>query len=195
MIISHEYKFIFIKTRKTGGSSAEKILLDYLKDTDYVFGSMIPEGMPPHNLNEDREHTDWRWIKKNYPNEWNTYFKFAVDRNPWDRFVSAYHWYVERKPKKTKGGFEVFLRKRYNSYLDWHQYADGKNVVVDKLIKFEEMNKDFYDLPIPYNGELDYTFLKKTNRSRDYRSYYNEDTKKLVELGSKNIIEYFGYEF
>lgn len=195
MIISHQYKFIFIKTRKTGGSSVEKIMLDYLKGTDYVFGSMLPEGMPPHNVTKDVEHTDWQWIKHNYPTEWKTYFKFAIERNPWDRFVSAYHWYVERQSKKVKNGFEAFLRKRYNSYIDWYLYADAKTVVVDQLIKFEEMKKAFYDLPIPYNGELDYTFLKKTNRPKDYKTYYNDETKKLVEIGSKNIIEYFNYEF
>lgn len=196
MLISHKYKFIFIKTRKTGGSSVEKFLLNYLEGTDYIFGSMLPEGMPPHNVDIDVEHEGWQWISKNYPNEWNTYFKFAVDRNPWDRFVSAYHWYKERKPKKTKGGFETFLSKRYNSYIDWPLYANNKNeIMVDSLVKFEEMHEHFYELPIPYNGEMLTTFLKKTQRPRDYRSYYTEETKKLIEIGSANVIKQLNYQF
>ena len=36
MIISHKYKFIFIKTRKTAGSSIEYNLSNYLGDDDVI---------------------------------------------------------------------------------------------------------------------------------------------------------------
>lgn len=101
MIISHKYKFIFIKTRKTAGSSIEKVLLDYIDPTD-IFGGMGFEKMDPINCDIMAEHKDWRWIYKNYPTEWNNYFKFAVERNPWDKAVSFYYWYGILKPGKVK---------------------------------------------------------------------------------------------
>ena len=196
MLISHKYKFIFIKTRKTGGSSVEKYLLDYLQGTDYIFGGMPPEGMPPHNVEGDQEHKGWRWVKENYPSEWESYYKFAVDRNPWDRFVSAYFWFKKAKSKKVKNGFDHWIKqpKAHLHYQDWNMYADGTNIVVDKLVQYEKMHEVFQTLPIPYNGELLTTFLKKTERPH-YREMYNDETKKIVEDSCQNIIKYFDYEF
>jgi hypothetical protein len=36
MIISHKYKFIFIKNRKVAGSSVEKYINPYLGDSDII---------------------------------------------------------------------------------------------------------------------------------------------------------------
>jgi len=196
MIISHKYKFIFIKTRKTGGSSIEKYLLDYLEGTDYVFGGMPPEGLRPYNVEGDQEHKGWRWIKENYPVEWNSYYKFAVDRNPWDRYVSAYYWYKSAKPKKVKHGWDEFIRRPgiHEHYVEWKLYANDNDIVVDKLVQFEKLHETFKELPIPYNDELLVTHLKKTVRP-NYRSMYNNETKALVEKSCKNVIDYFKYTF
>ena len=107
MIISPKYKFIFIKTQKTAGSSIEKILLDKISnDKNLIFGGMPPENMPPINLDKNFEHSavhvGKEIIEKHYPNEWKTYFKFTIERNSWDKVVSLYHWglFLNTNPKR-----------------------------------------------------------------------------------------------
>ena len=68
MIISPKYKFIFIKTQKTAGSSIEKILLDKIADDEnLIFGGMPPENMDPINLDEVAEHRGRVFISRRYP--------------------------------------------------------------------------------------------------------------------------------
>jgi len=198
MIISHEYKFIFIKTRKTAGSSIEKYLLNYLKDTDYVFTGMEPENMLPHNVNSNKEHAGWRWISKNYPNEWKSYFTFAVERNPWDRAVSLYHWYSAYKPKKVKRGFTSFIKhKNFENCNDWGKYANSEGLLIDSLISYETLHESFIkENKIPYQGELLKTFVKSGIRpKKDYTSYYNSETKEIISELYRNQISLLGYSF
>ena len=50
MIISHKYKFIFIKTRKVAGSSIEKFLYPYLDHKTDVLTGSPSDGVPQLNL-------------------------------------------------------------------------------------------------------------------------------------------------
>jgi hypothetical protein len=121
MIISHEHKFIFLKTRKTAGTSVELALRQLCGPDDIIAPIGIAEerrqqslhyqGRPPQNW---RVHGWWQsprplfkryWFRFN-PGDygfynhipakqarallnddkaWHSYFKFAFDRNPWDR--------------------------------------------------------------------------------------------------------------
>src|SRR4051812_7001975 len=118
MIISHKYKFIFIKTKKTAGTSIEIALSKYLDKGDII--TKINEedmreglGYPgPQNYRvpywkytfEDLKrllfqrqlcvfynHAPATYIRK-YIGEkvWNSYYKFCFERNPWDKTVSSY---------------------------------------------------------------------------------------------------------
>jgi hypothetical protein len=196
MIISHEYKFIFIKTRKTAGSSIEKILLENLKGTDYIFGGMPPEKMDPINA-PYCEHKGYKWISKNYPKEWDNYFTFAVERNPWDRLVSAYFWYKKIKPVKVKRGFEGFIKSnKLASYNDWQLYGDNNGIQISRLINYSSLNVELLSIDIPYNGELNSVFLKNDTREiQNYREMYNEECKDIVSREFKNQIKYFNYTF
>src|SRR5262245_39935641 len=135
MIISHEHKFIFLKTRKTAGTSVELALRQLCGPDDIIAPignaeerrqqSLNYQGRPPQNW---RVHGWWQsprplfkryWFRFN-PGDygfynhvpakqaralldgdklWRSYFKFAFERNPWDRQVSAYRFrYRDTKP-------------------------------------------------------------------------------------------------
>jgi hypothetical protein len=194
MIISHRHKFIFVKTRKTAGSSIEKYLINYLGSTDICTGS-DSDGTPRLNTTEWNGHRGYKWISHNFPNEWNSYYKFAVERNPWDKVVSLYYFYQKRKPKKVQKGFDHFVKTLKNQN-DWSMYAHKDQIKVDCLINYSNLHNSFLDIPIPYNNELLKTFVKSdTNREKDYKKMYSEETKELVRIYYKNVIDYFGYEF
>jgi len=204
MIISHKYKFIFIKTRKTAGSSIERILLDHLGRDD-VFAGMICEGHSPINVLAPKkitEHVGQIRIKSAYPHEWNNYFKFAVERNPWDKAVSFYHWYQHSKPYKVKQGFSNFvLGKNFGNRNDWKLYANSNSILVDSVINYENLNNEFSNicqrLGIPYRNELKQTKLKGKFRedNKSYKEYYSLESKARVAEIFTNVIETFDYKF
>jgi hypothetical protein len=194
MIISHQHKFIFVKTRKTAGSSIEKYLVNYLGPTDICTGSKA-DGTPRINTNEINGHRSWQWIANTYPKEWETYYKFAVERNPWDKLISAYFYYKKRKPKKVAKGFEAFVRGAKDQN-DWGMYAHARNIKVDNLIDYTNLHESFLEMPIPYNNELLRTFVKSdTSREKDYKKMYNEETKNIVAERFSNVIKHFSYNF
>jgi|TARA_B110000908_G_scaffold99018_1_gene116958 hypothetical protein len=193
MIISHKHKFIFVKTRKTAGSSIEKYLYNYLGPDDICTGSEA-DNTPRLNTAETNGHRSHEWISNNYLEEWKHYFKFAVDRNPWDKLVSAYYFYKQRKPKKVKAGFSAFVRDG-TDLNDWDMYATDV-IKVDCLINYDTLHNSFLDLPIPYNNELLKTFVKAdTGRETNYTKMYTEETIQIVSNRYDNVIKHFGYTF
>jgi hypothetical protein len=199
MIISNKHKFIFIKTKKTAGSSVEKFLWDHLdKTNDICTGSIFDgtERIGPFIKNGN--HISASWVMNHYPNEWKNYFKFTIVRNPWDTMVSFYYWYKNaRNAIIARGNFEDFLNcvdlKQYN---DWHRYTFNDKIIVDKVLLYENLHEEFTDIPVPYNDELLKVFVKSGYREiKDYRELYNDVTKKKVEIAFSNMIEQFNYKF
>ena len=195
MIISHKHKFIFIKTRKTAGSSIERYLFDYLGSDDICTGSTI-EGTPLLNTDIKDGHIGWDVINSLYPYEFKTYFKFAVERNPWDKVVSYYFYSRNKSPKKTKNGFGQFASKFAKNVVDWNLYTSNDNLIVDSLINYEKLHETFCTIPIPYNNELLTTKLKANFRKeQDYTKFYDDSSIAIVGELFKKEIKKFNYQF
>lgn len=199
MIISHQHKFIFIKTRKTAGSSLEKILYNYLGEDDICTGSER-DGTPKLNTTSDKGHSGYNYLRKHHPDSWNNYFSFAVERNPWDKMVSHYYWELSKGSFKARGGFKSFILRFADRYSDWNKYADTNCIKVDKVFKYETLDIDLYKTTqIPYNRELTTVFVKNNTRKqkpgKDYRSYYETVTRRKVKEVFRNEINLLGYKF
>ena len=169
----------------------------YLDNNDISTGSDI-DGVEPRNINIDG-HVGYKYIQTNYPKEWKEYFKFAVERNPWDAMVSKYYWYKKIKPKKAKNSFYEFVanNKKLSSLNDWKLYADRDNIVVDKLIPYEEIHEFFSQQTIiPYNNEMLTTFVKSGIRpTKEYKDHYNKETVNLIEDEFAKQIKLLDYKF
>jgi hypothetical protein len=198
MIISHKYKFIFIKTRKTAGSSIEKYLSNYLSDNDVCTGSLRDETPSKNIAYGQNGHNGWRTIAKKYPIEWQNYFKFAVERNPWDRAVSMYYWHLNVKPHQTKRGFEEYVcTRKFDSSNDVGLYTEKGRLKVDLLIPYEKLHEVLQvTKEIPYNNEMLHTFVKSGMRiEKDYKDLHTEKTyNRIVDLYNWQI-NYFNYRY
>jgi len=178
MIVSHKFKFIFIKTRKTAGSSIERKLQPYLGPEDILSGSE-QDGTPRQNFPlNGKGHIGWKTIlDKGYvtPEQWNTYFKFCVERNSYDKAVSD--WLYHRDIRGTIGekmSLQAFVLQR--APTDWERYTEEDKPVVE-VVRYEMLHSFFSKfaasiLKIPL--ELD-IYIKK-NRSRgDSSIYYRKE--------------------
>lgn len=197
MIISHKYKFIFIKTRKTAGSSIEKYLSAYLGPSDICTGS-LSENTPTKNTDYLDGHKSWKFIYDNFPTEFDQYFKFSVERNSWDKVVSYYYYSLYKKPKRSKNGFHNFVKKYANNIKDWNLYTENNLLRVDRILSYENLHQELLSISerVPYNNELLTTKIKSNFRpSKTYTEYYNSESyNDIFDIFSKEI-NFFNYKF
>jgi len=169
-----------------------------------------------------RGHPPWSWYASNYPDRWDSYLKFTVVRNPWDRFVSAYiyartktsYWHNEQiglhpnytllAEKSFEECCEIALNQReklrHESWCPQHWWiaeeVNGRyRQMVDLVLRLERLDEDM-ELLWEQLG-IPPMNLPHINSSKhdDYRSYYNERTASIIEDIYSVDIELLGYEF
>jgi hypothetical protein len=129
---------------------------------------------------------------------WRSYFKFAFDRNPWDRQVSAYHFRYRRRARPPS--FADFLdhdwRARLNNYAIYS--LDGE-VCVDFLGRFENLQEDFRhalgEIGLSFDQELPRAKTGVRKSGKHYRDYYDSHTRDVVADWYAREIEVLGYSF
>ncbi len=70
----------------------------------------------------------------------DSYFKFTIERNPFDKAISRYWWATRHKdsrPDLTK-----YLMGSTDRLTDWPLYSDHDNVLVDYVMRYEELAHD-----------------------------------------------------
>jgi hypothetical protein len=172
MIISHKYRFIFLKTAKTAGTSIEIALSRHLGKDDVVTpisaadekvrgrqGFRGPQNfrvpLRQHNLRELAAAAIGR--RKRFYNHipgvevrnligddiWNSYFKFCFDRNPFDRVISLYYWCHKAEPRPT---LTEFLESPQISLLTTRGlslYTDDQGeIIVNQVGRYESLAQD-----------------------------------------------------
>lgn len=219
MLISYKYEYIFIHNYKVAGASVKNALSQYSLDSppnNHFINKYILEksdllrSYVPKIANKYvplitfNHHGTCQSLKKQIGEEiWNQFFKFAFVRNPWDWQVSIYHYILPRKnhpQHKIVKGFENF-----NEYIEWrvkHNLNPQKDIICDKdgkimvdfLGKLENIHDDFDHICKQMGFDVKLPHLNKS-KHKDYRQYYNEHSKKLIEDSFKEDIELFDYEF
>jgi len=138
-------------------------------------------------------------IRKRVPKKvWNTYFKFCVERNPWNKTLSHYHMVNDR----AGGGitFNEYIEKG-SFCINYPKYTDAKGeILVDKVIKYESLMDElahvFDRLGIPFEGRLG--VRAKSDHRKDRRSYqevFTTEQRKVIEKAFAKEIEMHGYVF
>lgn len=251
-IISHKHKFIFIKTRKTAGTSVSASIAGLCGDNDvlalsqdvvdltkierrnielspykmggyllarHIYGVMqrVPSVITGRRKASDigliptfRQHMTASEIKSLIGDEiWNSYYKFTIERNPYDRLVSFYKWRSHRFGLDCS--FEDFALSalKYNRKYKFaaHGFSnvpfyslDGSSLCVDRVVKFENLENELR-IALSEAGLDDATSMSLPNlksgiRAGDeYKEFYSEDLLKLAKERFVLEEKVFGYKF
>lgn len=158
MIVSHLHRFIFIKTRRTAGSSVEAALSPFLGPLDIVTGS-LRDGTARQNCPDNiTGHIGWKKIQCLVGDEvFRSYRVFCIERNPVDKVLSGYFWY--RQALDFRGSLFDYI-KQERSISDWDRYtSDG--VPVGEVYNFNDLIKN----PKKILGfPVSFPHLKKTHK-------------------------------
>jgi hypothetical protein len=217
MIISHQHKFIFLKTKKTAGTAIEAALSELCGPSDVITpyreeSEEDRKGRGPQNYRIEHplkpQRPFWRKLLgrperyyhptvgfyehmpaarvRDYVGEevWRSYFKFAFDRNPWDRQVS---WYLYKtKSKMFRPSFERFMQDRRRAYVsNYAIYTIGDALAVDFVGHYETLQEDLAKA-LAMAGVTQAPDVPRTNvtpdkdEAGDYRGYYSEATRERV---------------
>ena len=179
-MISHQYKCIFIHQRKCAGSSIIATFGFDVNDREWHFmneGVLSPEyeSAPP-------------------------YFKFAVVRNPWDRFVSAWKYLDATRELSLRDGlmhlppdgkeYRHLTRPQHATLCDSH----GR-LIVDYLIRFESLQQDFDQVcQIIGKPPRKLPHVNKGNR-KHYSEYFDDECRRLFMNQFGRDVELFGYQY
>jgi hypothetical protein len=193
---------MFIHIPKTGGTGIENLaIFDAQREAtgEHVGG-----------------HATALEFRERYPVEFETYFKFAFVRNPYDRLVSAFFHFRkggagradrelgERFLGQYDGDFGDFCRGflhegNLNEIVHFRRQVDflcdqNGEIIVDAVGRLETLSEDFARVcaTIGFPYELRRTF--RGNR-RDYARYYDEESKRIVEEVYRQDLETFDYSF
>ncbi|MFT4253027.1 MAG: sulfotransferase family 2 domain-containing protein [Caulobacter sp.] len=177
MIISHRYRFVFIKTRKTAGTSIEAYLSSLCGPDDVVTPVHPPEpGHQPRNAEGFANHMSAARVAAKVPDLWRDYFTFCVERNPWDKTLS--HFFMKQNSAAHGGDAELCL-DRYLAAGDYALnlplYASrlSGRPLVDRVLRYEHLDQElgevFEQLGVPWCGRL--PVKAKSGWRPDRRSY------------------------
>ena len=218
MLISHRRRFIFTKTNKTGGTSVESyfepeclpegqwVSTHYREETVTEAGIIGFRGLvrPP----ECRwyNHMSASQIRSQIGEElWNSYFKFTIVRNPYDKAVSAFYF---RAPLEPGQPFRLDdERARFASWLesnaltiDCNKFLIDNQVCVDRLLRYESLERELAEvchrLEIPWEPERMPKFKAGLRPPEaTVAALYTPQTRASVERAYDWELQHLGYGF
>jgi len=223
VLVSNPFKFIFLKTSKTAGTTAEMVLepacapeghvvketvKTIISEVGIVGSRLSPLVAPPQPALEAGmwyHHKPAAEVLRDLGAErFNAYTKITTVRNPFDRCVSVFHWRNAGLAKRARsfadlrGDFRNFIKS-----LDWktdepNVFVDGK-FIINRAIRFEHLSEDLADifktlgLP-PRCAALPHTkSTADTRKSYPVADYYDQTCIDIVRTRLSWVFDIFDY--
>jgi len=218
-LISHRKQFVFIHINKAGGTSMTSLVGQY---EEWPMVKRLYRAVERRYLTRKYKaftccgqqfvgnHASAMMVRKVLGEErFQSYYKFALVRNPWDREVSRY-FYARKMPSHAQHElasrleFAEFVKQRSDKAMrrdvsgyQFKKVSDSEgNLIVDAIVHIENLAAEI--IPVFARLGLDQpVLLPQLNRSghRRYQDYYDAESIELVRHFASEDIERFGYHF
>lgn len=213
MRISHKYKIVFLSNRKCGSKSVRLYLDDVSEiksNSDYPFNNHgCAKGLKKHF-----DSVGWSW---------SDYCHLTTIRNPYDRVVSIYFFakeyqgniwhplykqaptfqeFVARLPDYIKETVHSLDGERYlktgQKWISIDEFAfddDGKQLI-EHILPIETISESLPPIMLERGLSLQDDIPKINQTKHDnYRQYYTEKEKRIVQSIFEADFEYGKYTF
>lgn len=205
MIISTQYKFIFVHIPKTAGMSVTDAFGKYGRAQGRNILRSISRRLPfkesPQKAHFRYHEPAQKMIDKLGRDVFDGFLSFSVIRNPFDHAVSHYEYMKQFRIKSTaekvgQMGFEDYLAYRikppagkdtiFARLPDQCYYLTDETgkIVVDRLVPFETLDASLTqlaeDLKLPDFGLRHINKTKSKSEKRPFQSYYTAETEEMV---------------
>ncbi|MFW2588739.1 sulfotransferase family 2 domain-containing protein [Sagittula sp. SSi028] len=216
MIVSPGRGYVFVHIPKTGGTSLAAALEARAMADDILIGD-TPKAvrrrgrvkkLQPRAAGRLWKHSTLRDVQGVLPDEvLRGLFVFAVVRNPWDRMVSYYHWLraqtfdhpqVRLAQRVNFAEFvahgETVAALRASPYEGYTTDAQGVQRC-GMFLRLERLPDDLEELSAHLGFRPEVTHLNRSERARDHRTYYSDESAEVVAQICAADIARFGYVF
>ena len=225
MLVSHTHKFIYLKTKKTGGTSVEAYLERFCLPEDITdYGShdraqtisdcgIVGSRHEGRSIKTDiyYNHMPAYKVKELVGDDvWNNYHKICVMRNPWDRMVSKFWWQLQPQLRRSNESpfsevrefFEWFIEHKPRWLADdIDVFTINGKVIVDDVIRYEDFDSEMARICQKFGEVYDPAEMPKhksgiRKRSNPYQDYYKDPKIKDIVAKAHSVwIDHFGYTF
>ena len=208
-MIFHKYKTIFIHIPKAGGTSIENLLWPDIstRTADSLWMGFIKPDFNKYQTGGLQHLLAKQAREEVSVDTFDSYYKFAIVRNPWDKVVSQFCYMQRRKDLrnfiglKKSDSFEKYLSLiQKKEHVQWAKqvdfiFDDNKNLLVDDIFKLENLNDEIEKLSSKIGFEIVRLPHNNKGERKAYAHYYTDKTREIVSELYKDDIEYFKHEF
>lgn len=211
-IVSFSSEFIFIKTRKTAGTSVQESLLPYCGAGDVA--TMVWTNVISSQPCPIQEFASLDEIESEYNISRDDFFTFGFTRNPYDLVLSRYLYQVRTgrlSEQPTREGFNRWIQGIYFSgepgFPQGRYVKDRSRLLlftpdltqsVEFIGRFEQLQRDYARvlerIALAPSGGLRH--VNTSNRSGVcYRDWLAPASRALIERYFDFELDYFGYRY
>ena len=182
--VSNKYKFVWWAPERTASRTVAEILSYY---------GFTCDGLPIYQFGEfSHRHTCY------LTNGIQEYHIICGARNPYDRTLSIFKNFFQSNEDKTVLNFQNFIKNKLESDPILNMIQRPIFVKIPNyIIKLESLKEDIMKLPfindVLTERQID-LILMHDKPKRDWESYYDEETKKIVYKYTRHHFDIFGYE-
>ena len=189
VVISHNYKFIIIKSYKTGSTTVELIFKKILKNLydskssgDLIIGKCEKLNISSHIIPDRLFQMKPQLIR---------YYKICTIRNPFYQIVSSYIYKNKTIPTSDELFHYIHKINKEKKNFTIRPYISFKNKpIINYYIKIENLKENILNLLLKLNIDTNYfknkickniPHLRKSEIKYDIRKIYNKKCINLVE--------------
>lgn len=154
------------------------------------------------------QHAPALRVAEVFSDEWSSYLKFTIVRNPWTQVVSDYIWQFSRQnyPFSFQQYIDALFEEKtlpgmgHYDRANWNKYTINDQIAVDRVVFFEnlasDLQKTLSETDLSWDGWLPNAKKIVYKQSDDYyKDFYDRETKEKVRMLYEQEIDTHGYSF